>query len=108
MKSYTNRDLVEYIEKYPGTARETVLNQLLRSDILGEFLNTSAGKLVLENAIDMIVKDVAKIVELSVSSKKDEIVNVAQEIKMYHDFMLNLAKVALAGDEHIKRMKKEE
>lgn len=109
MKEWTNTELSNYISFFAENQREYVLKEILESELLQKFLNTTEGRLILNNVVDSIRDNTMQIVALSVEGFKkntDKIEQASLQINLAYKFMYQIASTATKGEEHTKKMKK--
>jgi hypothetical protein len=109
-KLWSNEDLINYVSLFKDQQREYVLKQILESDILARFMDTSEGRLILGTVVDDITANTMNIISAATSDKPDksvpEITNYAREINVAYRFMHRLAEIATKGDAHAEGIKK--
>jgi hypothetical protein len=114
-REWDNDDLGNYITRFPDRQRENVLNEILKNELLKEFMGTTHGRLILDSVVDKIRDNTMKIVQLATKDSEcpDIIVDCiraeAIELNVAYDFMHALASMASTGEQHeamIKRGKK--
>jgi hypothetical protein len=106
-REWNNDDLREYVGLFKERERENVLQQILESELLGKFLATTEGRLILDNVVDGITAQTMKIVSLSASGKNvDEIIDAARKISIAYEFMYGIATKATQGGDHVEAIKK--
>ena len=108
MKEWTNQELIDYVSRFKDVQREYVLKQLLESDLLGKFLGTTEGRLILGNVVDSIAADTMEIVRLAsdgTTQTMDGIILASRKINAAYNFMYSIAKMAEHGKVHVEKMK---
>ena len=109
MKEWTNDDLSNYVSFFTENQREYVLKEIFESELLQKFLNTTEGRLVLNNVVDSIRDYTMQIVALSVEGfdkNKEKIKQASLQINLAYKFMYQIAGTVTKGEEHSKKMKK--
>ena len=104
---FTTEEISKYLEKfYTSEARESVVKELVSSDILKRGLESPEGKLILANTIDLVRSNMMKIVRLAIDGgKTKDIEHCALQISLAYDFMCGIAGVLTKGEEHEKGLK---
>jgi len=106
----THDQLADYISGFNENQRETVFKQILDSDLLAKAFDTSEGKMILNNAVDLITSNVMQIVRYCAENQpSDAIMKIhpyANEINTTYKLMTDWAKILIRGDEHKKRAEK--
>ena len=100
----THDELSEYINKFQPNQRETIFKQILDSDLLAKAFETSEGRAVLNNAVDLIASNVTQIIRYCAESPpKDAVLSIyphATEINTTYKLMQDWARILIEGSEH--------
>lgn len=107
-KEWNRQDLMEYVQFFDERQKEAVLKKILEHDLLGSFLATSQGRLILDNVIDQIRDYTMRIVSLSVDGtekNKDAIFDAALNIRVAYNFMYKIAAIADDGEKIEEQLK---
>lgn len=107
-REWNNLDLQEYITNFKDVDRDSVLKQIVESELLARYLGTTEGRLILNNVVDSIAQCVQKIVALANDTKDrtEEIVTLSRTIAMKREFMYQLATLATTGQVHVEEIKR--
>jgi hypothetical protein len=106
-KLFTNDDLINYVSLFKDQQREYVLKQILESDILARFMDTSEGRLLLGTVVDDIASNMAGIVDAATKEESlDLIADYARKINVAYRFMHRLAAIAVGGKTHAAGIQK--
>ena len=103
----THEELENYINNFRPEQRETVLKEILDSDILAKAFETKEGRVILNSAVDLISDNVMKIVKLAVESRDENpyIVQTAREINTIYKLMTDWAAILTSGEGHKDKIK---
>jgi hypothetical protein len=105
-KEWSNEELTNYVTNFSDEQRESVLKQILETELLQKFINTPDGRLILNSVVERIRDYTMLIVSLSVSGKPiEDIKEAALKINIAYDFMYSIAGMISKGDDHKKNMK---
>ena len=100
----THDELESYINHFQEHQREAIFKQILDSELLAKAFETSEGKAILNNAVDLIASNVMQIVRYcSEGSAADAAIKVnpyANEINTTYKLMTDWAKTLIRGSEH--------
>lgn len=106
----THEQLEAYISGFNENQRETVYKQILDAELLRKAFETSEGKMILNNSVDLITSNVMQIVrycaENNPSDATMKIYPYAQEINTTYKLMTDWAKTLIRGSEHKERAEK--
>jgi len=108
-KRWGTQELSDYISNFSSVEKENVVKELVASKILGDFLNTPQGKIILNSTVDSIRNNMMKIVKLSIVGfdvNFKEIQQAALQINVAYDFMHSIATTMSRGEDHESRMVK--
>ena len=101
---FSHEDLMRYLNNFKEEQREVIYKAILDSDMLEKALSSQEGKLVLNNAIEVIASNVISIVMTCSDKAPDEaakeIYPKCLEINLAHKLMSNWAKIFVTGLKH--------
>lgn len=106
--SYT--ELSNYVQYFDEAQKEAVLKSVTEHELIGKFLNSTEGRLILNNVVDQIRDFTMKIVSLSVDGAKknnDEITQAALNIRVAYNFMYKIASIVVQGEKIVNQLKKD-
>ena len=109
-ENWTGVDLNIYINRIREDEREHVLEQLLNKRRLRQYLDTPDGKLILNDAVNIIRGELSEIYELIVKAKNpraniDKIVEASDRYRAVLDIMYRWTDMILKGEHHEKQLK---
>ena len=86
---YTHEELDAYINKFPEYQRDNVYKAILDAELLADALRLPEGKLIMNNAIDQIAKNVMTITRTCVEKEFDpqKIIPLAFEINILYEML---------------------
>jgi hypothetical protein len=96
-----NRDeLQDYINRFPEYQRDMVYKAILDSELLADAFNTSAGKLIMNNAVDKIAVNVAAIARACFKKDFDpqEVLPIAYETNLLYGMLKEWATILKKPD----------
>ena len=101
----THEDLENYINGFPEIVRESVLKEILDSDILVKAFETKEGKTILSSAAELINSNVMGIVAICNNTDKAEerdlvLKDLGNEINITYKLMVDWAKILIKGTDH--------
>jgi len=105
---WSNEDLSNYITKFSDEQRESVLKQIVESELIQKFLDTTEGRLVLDGTVDLIRDCTMKIVSLSLNGFEKNLAEIKQsalQIDVAHKFMHRIASTVMSGEAHAEEIK---
>ncbi|MHC4525148.1 MAG: hypothetical protein ACYSU8_06400 [Planctomycetota bacterium] len=104
----THEQLERYISKFHEHQRETIYKQILDSELLKTAFETREGKMILNNAVDLITSNVISIVTIcSDGGENDALRKHSTEINTTYKLMTEWAKIIIRGSEHKDKAEKE-
>ena len=100
----SHEELIGYLQNFQGMQREVVYKAILDSDMLRDAFDSSHGKLVLNNAIEVITSSIIEIVATCSSLSPEDAVMKCYpkclEVNLAHKLLKNWAKMLIEGDKH--------
>lgn len=108
-------DIATYVSTFPENSREVVVEQIMKGKLLKQAMNTTAGKVIINSAIDDIHKKLMAIINLCISDKKStakgqalgsQIEQCAKEMLVTYRLMRGWAEIIMNSDRHEGEMKK--
>jgi len=106
----THDQLEQYINSFREIQREEIAKHIIDSELLREAFETSAGRMILNSAVDLITSNVIQIVRYCSESPPNESITQIQphaaEINTTHKLMTDWAKILIRGGEHKKKAEK--
>jgi hypothetical protein len=106
--SWINRDLVEYVSKYPENQRNYVLESILKADVLNRFIQTPQGRLMLNSIVASISDNIANMLVICTKSDNaDDLRLLAMKVKVAYEFMHKLAVIAEDGIKYEEDLNKQ-
>jgi len=108
-REWTNEDLSNYIQFFPEGQRENVLNEIIESRLMQEYLGTTEGRIILGTVVDQIRDLTMQIVRDAndgFDKHRDDIRQAALMINLNYRFMYKIADIATKGTVHADAMKR--
>lgn len=108
-REWTNEELNNYLTFFSEVDRENVLKQVVEDELLGQFLSTTDGRLILGSVVDQITECTMRIVRLcneGFTKNLEDIKQASLQINVARNFMRGLANIAMAGETHKENMQK--
>ena len=108
-KRWGTQELSDYIKDFSSEEKENIVKELVSSKILGDFLNTPQGKVILNSTIDSIRDNTMRIVQLSIEGAEVNCYKISQaalQINIAYKFMHGIASTMSIGEAHEKGMSK--
>lgn len=107
-REWSYQELSDYVQFFDGAQKEAVLKALTEHELIGKFLDSTEGRLILDNVVEQIRDYTMKIVNLSVEGTKKneaEIIQAALNIRVAYNFMYKIASIAMQGDKIINQLR---
>lgn len=100
---FTQAQLNEYLERFPESHRETVYDYFVHSRILSQVLDTTQGKVILNDLIALMGNEQLHLIDTALDVSKgnqppEAIVSICQKMDCYRDIMERWAKALSEGD----------
>ena len=106
----THDELKDYINNFQPHQRETVAKQIIDSELLAKAFDTHEGKMILNNAVDLISSNVTQIIRYCGENPPTEAVKMiylhAAEINTVYKLMCDWANILIRGNEHKEKAEK--
>ena len=101
---FTQAQLNEYLERFPESHRETVYDYFVHSRILSQVLDTTQGKVILNDLIALMGNAQLHLIDTALDVSRgnqppEAIVSICQKMDCYRDIMERWAKALSKGDE---------
>ncbi|HPJ51273.1 MAG TPA: hypothetical protein PLH99_11080 [Proteiniphilum sp.] len=101
---FTQAQLNEYLERFPESHRETVYDYFVHSRILSQVLDTTQGKVILNDLIALMGNAQLHLIDTALdvgrgNQPPEAIVSICQKMDCYRDIMERWAKALSKGDE---------
>lgn len=101
---FTQAQLNEYLERFPESHREAVYDYFVHSRILSQVLDSTQGKVILNDLIALMGNAQLHLIDTALSvgngsEKPEAIVAICQKMDCYRDIMERWAKALSKGDE---------
>ena len=101
-------DLMDYVANYAEHSRDAVVEQIMKGRLLKQAIETPAGKVIINSAIDDIHQKIMKIVGLCTKPGEAtalEIGTLGQEIAIIFKLIMSWADILVNGEKHEEAMK---
>jgi hypothetical protein len=110
-REWNYQGLSDYVQFFDEAQKEAVLKSVTEHELIGAFMGTTEGRLILNNVVDQIRDYTMNIVSLSVdgsAKNNDEITQAALNIRVAYNFMYKIASIAMQGEKIVSQLKKKD
>lgn len=107
-RDWSYQELSDYVQFFDDAQKEAVLKAITEHELLGKFLDSTEGRLILNNVVDQIRDYTMKIVSLSVdgaAKNEKEIIQASLNIRVAYNFMYKIASMAMQGEKIANQLK---
>jgi len=100
-------EVKQYIGSFDDNQRQVILKAIIDSELLAEAFESEHGKLILNNAVDLITNNILQIVRYCSDNPPQEAQKMvyphAMEVNTVYKLMKDWALILIRGDEYKKR-----